>query len=112
MLAARPATEIITSHNDLCLPVGFTIQDKIRFFCPVLGEPHLVKQIVPETRSLDRLQELLGDDHIGIDIDDVHRRGNASQSVKFLHLSTSLSFAYRGYRSDTRSMLRPLPFQD
>src|SRR5262249_52879391 len=46
---------------------------------------HLVEQVLAETRALDRLQELLGDDHVGVDIDHRERRRDAGQRGELLH---------------------------
>jgi hypothetical protein len=45
----------------------------------------LVKQVGPETRALDRFQELLGDDGVGIDVGPVERRDQAAVDGERLH---------------------------
>ena len=46
-----------------------------------------------QTFALDGLQELLGDDHIGVDVADRHRRRNAGELGEFFHLSVPASYS-------------------
>ena len=85
MLAARPAAEIVTGNDDLRAAIRLAVQYEIGNFLAILREAHLVEQVRTQPRPLDGLQELLRDDHIGVDIEDVERRGDAGQLVKFLH---------------------------
>jgi hypothetical protein len=45
----------------------------------------LVKQIRPKTAAADRLQELLGDDGVGVDIVAIHRRDKPFVNDEFFH---------------------------
>ena len=87
MLAARPAAEIVSGNDDLRTAIRLAVQHEIGNLLAILREAHLVEQVCAQPRPLDGLQELLRDDHIGIDIEDVERRGNAGQLVKLFHES-------------------------
>src|SRR5690606_41748216 len=50
----------------------------------------LVEQVGTKTGTLDRLQELLGNDGVGIDIRAVQRRYQAIEYGKFFHIKLSL----------------------
>ena len=85
MLARRAAAEIIAGDQDLRLAIGRLVEHEFRQFLAVLVIAHLIEQRLAEPRPLDRLQELLRDDHVGIDIDDIERSRDAGQGFEFLH---------------------------
>mmetsp|Transcript_1008 Transcript_1008/g.1958 ORF Transcript_1008/g.1958 Transcript_1008/m.1958 type:complete len:225 (+) Transcript_1008:654-1328(+) len=85
MFTRGSATEVVASHKDLRVAIGRLVQDEIGDLVAVIVIAHLVKQVHPKARTLDRLQELLGNDHVGIDVDQGHRRGNAGQFGEFVH---------------------------
>jgi hypothetical protein len=66
------------------LAIGGLVQHEIGDFLPVLRVAHLVEQVLAQTRPLDRLQELLGDDHVGVDVDQRH---GAAMPVRVVNLS-------------------------
>src|SRR5690606_9942557 len=68
MLARGPAAEIVAGDQDLGVAVGRLVQNEIRIFRTVLIVAHLGKQALAEPGALDRLQIILGDDHVGVDI--------------------------------------------
>ncbi len=43
------------------------------------------EEALGEARALDRLEELLGDDHVGIDVDHPHRRGATVELGELVH---------------------------
>jgi hypothetical protein len=44
------------------------------------------EQTLAEPGALDRLQKLLGDDHVGVDIDHLQRRGDAFEHGELFHV--------------------------
>jgi hypothetical protein len=74
-----PATRICA------FAIGGLVQDEIGDLVAVVVIAHLVEQVLAEARALDRLQELLGDDHVGIDIDQGQGRGNAGELGELVH---------------------------
>ena len=85
MFAAGPAAEIVAGDDDLGLAVRWLVQHEFRNFRPVLSIAHFVEQVLAQARTLDRLQELLWNDHVGVDIDQRHRCCNSGQGREFLH---------------------------
>jgi len=86
MLAARPATEIAPCEQDRCPLVARQVQDEIRVRATlrrilprlaVVQVPPLVEQVRPETAAPDRLQELLRNDLIGVDVGAIQRSNQA-----------------------------------
>ena len=58
---------------------------KIIYFVAIAVEAHLVEQVFAEACALDGLEKLLGNDHVGIDVDLIHRRGDAGQCAELFH---------------------------
>src|SRR5262249_44898858 len=79
VLAAGPATEICTGYEDRGLAIGRAIENEVGLFLAVRRVAHLVEQVLAEAGALDRLEELLGDDLVGVDIDHRQRRRDASK---------------------------------
>src|SRR4029077_471025 len=51
----------------------------------VLAIAHFGEQAFAEAGALDRLEVLLRDDHVGVDVVDRHRRRDAGQCRKLVH---------------------------
>ncbi len=85
MLTAGSTAEIVTGDEDFCIPVRCLVQHEVRNFLLVLSKAHLVEQMLAETGTLDGLQELLGNNHVGIDIDQGQWGGDTGQLGKLLH---------------------------
>jgi len=85
MFAAGPAAKVVACDDDFRRTIGRLVQHEAGNFRPVLGEAHFVEQVLAQARPLDRFQELFWNDHIGVDIDQRHRRGNSGQCREFLH---------------------------
>ena len=85
VLAARAAAEIVAGDQDLRLAVGRLVEDEIRVLRAVVVVAHLGEQALAEAGALDRLQVVLGDDHVGVDIDHRQRRGDAGQLGELVH---------------------------
>ena len=77
-------------RRGLRLSVGGLVEDEIRVRRAVVLVAHLRKQARAEAGAFDRLQILLGDDHVGVDIVDRQRRGDAGQCGEFVHSSEAL----------------------
>ena len=77
MLTRRSAAEVLTCQQNGRVPVTRSIEDEIRIhgalavihpgFAMIQVAP-FIEQVGAETCALDRLEKLLGDDRIGIDI--------------------------------------------
>lgn len=52
----------------------------------MIGIAPFIEQIRTEARTLDRFQELLGNDRIGIDIGAIQRADQPVEQIKFFHL--------------------------
>src|SRR3989338_9237551 len=94
VLARTAAAEIFARQQNLRTPITRLVQHKIRiqWTLAVIHARLAVIQITPfveriraETGALDRLQELLGNDCVSIDIGAIQRRDQAVEQGKFLH---------------------------
>src|SRR5665213_1038389 len=89
VFAARAAAEIIAGDQDLGVAVGRLVEDEVRIFAAVILVALFREQPLAKAGALDGLQVLLGDHHVGIDIDDLQRRRDALQRGELVHLCTS-----------------------
>src|SRR5258708_6077491 len=84
VLAARAAAEIGAGDDDLGVLVGRLVEDEILLLA--VGRPaHLVEQPFLQAGAFDGFQEVLGNDHVGVDIDHRQRSGDATQRREFFH---------------------------
>src|SRR5882757_3270870 len=84
VLAARAAAEIGAGDDDLGVLVGRLVEDEILLLA-VRRPAHFVEQAFLQAGALDGLQEVLGDDHVGVDIDHRQGGGDAAQRREFFH---------------------------
>jgi hypothetical protein len=91
MLAGRAAAEIVACDQDLRLAIGRLVQDEAGDLLAAAVITHLVEQCRAEAGPLDGLQELLRDDHVGIDVDQRQGCRDAGQNGEPLHCA-NLSF--------------------
>src|ERR1700733_1683880 len=89
MLAARAAAEIVAGNQHLGIAITRLVEDEIGVLAAVVLVTLLREQSLAKAGALDGLQILLGDDHVGVDIDDLQRRCYAFQRGEFFHRSTS-----------------------
>src|SRR6202035_2220205 len=87
VLAARAAAEIVAGNQGLGVAVGRLVEDEIRVLATVVLVALFREQPLAKAGALDGLQILLGDDHVGVDIDDLQRRRDAFQRGEFFHRS-------------------------
>src|SRR4249919_812064 len=85
MLARGAAAEIVVGHENPGLAVGGLVEDEIGVFAAVIAIALLRKKSRGEPRTLDGFEVLLGNDHVGIDVDHAQRRGHAIESGEFFH---------------------------
>ena len=76
----------VAGDQNLRLAIGRFVEHEIRVFAAVVFVAQLGEQALGEPGALDGLQVLLGDDHVGVDIDHLQGRGDAFQSGEFVHL--------------------------
>ena len=97
VLARGAAAEIVVGDHDLGLAIGRLVEHEVRVLAAVVLVAHLGEQALGQPGALERLEVLLGDDHVGVDIDDPQRRGDAF-SLSNLSISASpgleLPFAF------------------
>src|SRR3990167_5339743 len=97
MLAAGAATEVLPRQQHAGALITREIQHEIRVqrtpgavlvgLTDIQVAP-LVEQIGAEAAALDRLQELLGNDLVGVDIGAIERRDQAGVLSKSSHVRT------------------------
>src|SRR5690606_7760722 len=97
-----------------CALVALLIEGKVRFQRPggtILAVPalvliaHLVEQIGAEAGSVDGLEKLLGDNHIGVDIGQVDGGNKAFVGIKWSHVSIPSRWPQDRVRT---SVMRPV----
>ena len=89
VLARAAAAEVLTRDDDLGLAVGGLVQDEVRVLGAVLIITHFLEQVLAQASAVDCFQELLGDDHVGIDIDQRHGRRDPGQRGEVVHVVLS-----------------------
>src|SRR5262245_18211767 len=87
MLAARAAAEVIACNHDLRATIGGFVQDEIRVLASIVLVALLGEQSLAKAGPLDRLEVLLGDDHVGIEIDDLQGCRDALKDGELVHLA-------------------------
>ncbi len=85
VFTAGAATEIVPGHQDFGFAIGLLVENKFWQFHAFLGVAHFIKQGFAQSRAQNGFQELLGNDHVGVDIDDIEGGCNTGQGFKFLH---------------------------
>ena len=88
VLARGAATEIVAGDQNLGLAIGRLVEHEIRIFAAVVAVAFLGEQPFAEPGALDGLQILLGDDHVGVDVDHFQRRGDAFEHGELLHFQS------------------------
>jgi hypothetical protein len=89
VLARRPAAKILARHQDFRVLIVGMIQNeagvRLAGILPFLNAPPIEEQEVAVTGALDALQELLGDDLIGVDVLPVQGRDDSFVFAERLH---------------------------
>ncbi len=85
VLARRAAAEIVAGDQDLGFAIGRLVEHEVGVLAAVVLVAHLGEQALAQPGALDRLQVLLGDDHVGVDIDHLQGGGDAFQRGEFFH---------------------------
>ena len=78
MFAAGTTAEILARDQNFRFAIGWLVQDKIRALRPVIMIADIGEGMFAKASSLDGFQELLGDDHVGIDIGHGQRGRNGA----------------------------------
>ena len=69
-----PQPKIPARDQDACAFVARLVENEVRTFGSVRREAPVVEEKLAEASALDALQELLGDDLVGIDVHTIERR--------------------------------------
>ncbi len=85
VLARGTAAEVVVGDEDLGLAIGRLVQHEIRVLAAVVTIAPLREQARAQPGALDRLQILLGDDHVRVDIDHLQRGRDAFERGEFFH---------------------------
>src|SRR5208282_3714282 len=86
VLARRAAAEIAASDQDLCLAISRLVEHKIGVLAAVVAVALFGEQSLAKPGALDGFQILLGDDHVGVDVDHLQRRRDALEHGEFFHM--------------------------
>src|SRR6266571_1220777 len=95
VFAARTTAEIIARDQNFGVAVGRLVEDEIRILAAVILVALFREQPLAKAGALDGFEILLGDDHVGIDIDDLQRRRDALQRGELVHRSHFSGWDYR-----------------
>src|SRR5580658_3083617 len=85
VLARGAAAEIVVGDQDFRLAIGRLVEHEIRVLAAVVAITLFREQALAQPGALDGFQILLGDDHVGVDIDHFQRRRDAFQHGELLH---------------------------
>src|SRR6185312_6538578 len=85
VLARATAAEILAGDQDLGIAIGRLVEDEVGILRAVRPVAQLVEQHLAEAGALDRLQMLLRNDLVSVDVDHRHRRGDAVQRGELVH---------------------------
>jgi hypothetical protein len=85
VLARRAAAEIVVGNQNLGLAIGGVVEDEIRILAAVVAVALLREQALAQAGALDGFKILLGNDHVGVDIDHPERRRDAFERGEFFH---------------------------
>mmetsp|Transcript_4625 Transcript_4625/g.16825 ORF Transcript_4625/g.16825 Transcript_4625/m.16825 type:complete len:219 (-) Transcript_4625:1739-2395(-) len=85
MLTRGSASKVVAGNEDLGLLVGSLVQHELWILLPICIVSHLVESAHAKPRPLNCLQELLGDDHVCVDVLDIHRSCSTLEVDKFGH---------------------------
>src|SRR5580698_11596503 len=99
MLAGTAAAEVPFDDEDLGALVLGPVEDEIAARLDVIGDVEVVAPVVEEevavAGALDALEELFGDDLVGVDVGERHRNGGAGEDVDRYH-ACATSFGCHG----------------
>jgi hypothetical protein len=114
VLARGAAAEILARDQDLRFGIGLPVQHEVGERCALLVIAKLGEQALAEPGALDGLEVLLGDDHVGIDIDHGQVGRDPGQRGEFFHWPSSrpcpsyVAPRVRGFQSHERRRISPL----
>ena len=89
MLAAGAAAEVAAGEQDGSSGRRGLIEFKLRIRRTVGEKPPVEEEKLPEAGPLDPLEELLGNDLVGVDIDPVERGDDAGIGDEGIHARVS-----------------------
>mmetsp|Transcript_48008 Transcript_48008/g.102831 ORF Transcript_48008/g.102831 Transcript_48008/m.102831 type:complete len:366 (+) Transcript_48008:1-1098(+) len=85
VLTRGSTAEVVATDQDLGLSEGLPVENKLRLLGAIRLVPDLEEGPLTEAGSLDGLQELLGDDHVGVHILHVQRSSDTLQGGELGH---------------------------
>src|SRR5579862_6055660 len=85
MFARRSAAKVLARHQYRRTLISRIVQHEVVDLLTLCAEAPVVKQKLSETRSLDALQKLLGNNLIGINVNPVKRSDESRMFAKWLH---------------------------
>src|SRR5690242_5837403 len=98
MLARGPAPEIVVRYEYPRFSIGRLVEDEIRVLAAIVAVALFGKQSAPQPGPFDRLEVLLWNDHVGVDIDHPQRRCDAFDGGEFFHGGCLSAFVGAGLK--------------
>src|SRR5579862_1075575 len=86
VLARRSAAEIFARDQNAGAFVARLVQHEVRILLAIRAEAPVIKDELAEAGLLDPLQELLGDDLVGVDVDAIERGYAPAMDGEWVHL--------------------------
>jgi hypothetical protein len=86
MFPRRPTPEILSRHQNARARVAWIVEDERRVMLAIAGATPIVEQKLPKSCTLDPLQELFGNNLIGINIRSMQRCDPTLVSAQGFHV--------------------------
>src|SRR6202453_3369954 len=110
MLTRRSTAEILARHQDSSIPVIGMVQNEDRMgrarIRSLLNAPPVIEEKVFITGAFDPLEELLGNDLIGVDVLALKVRDDGGVLAKWLHRTDSTSWDGIGWNCHLRTSVK------
>ncbi|MNL50798.1 hypothetical protein D3C87_1738420 [compost metagenome] len=85
MLTRGAAAEVVAGDQDLGVLVGGLVEHEVRVDRAVLVVARFCEKSGAEAGALDRLQVILRNDHVRVDVDDGEGGGDTGELDEFFH---------------------------
>jgi len=90
VLAARAAAEVVAGHQHAGALVLRPVQHEVASLAALCVEAQIVEQALGQPLALHRLQELLGDDLVSVDVGQRQRCDLGVEACEGLHHAASI----------------------
>ena len=85
MFTRGSAAKVFARHDNFRMAIGGLVQNEVRNFRAIQIVTHFVEQVLAKSGAGDGFQELLGNDHVSVDIDQWHGGRDAGEGGESFH---------------------------